>query len=198
MILKCAALCLALAFGASAARAELTITVGNNQLQPGVNNIVPIYVHGGDAVDTVQIECQIEDGALHGPITAPTIGELDLVTTTSFGTPIFGSNYFSQTPPLTGVINYWLATRGTITNDMTVSAEGLLATVTISTVNFTSGSWALKLTGTRNGSTTFGETQPTISNGTIFISDTVPEPATGLLLAAGAALLLRRRRAAAA
>jgi len=190
MISKYAALCLALALGASAARADLTITVDTYHLEPNTPyQPVHIYVSGGDAVEAVQVECQIDNGALNGPITAPTISELDVVTGT-----IFSSNHFGQTPPLTGVINSWLATRGTWTSSGTVAADGLLATVYIDTRGFTSptGTWSLKLSGTRNGSTVFGDIQPTIINGTISL-EPVPEPATALFLVAGAALLLRRR-----
>ncbi len=190
MFLKCAALGLVLALGASAARADLIITVGQTQLQPDTpNQPVQIFVTGGDPVEAVQVECQIEDGALNGPITAPTITELDVVTGT-----IFSANHFGQTPPLTGVINSWLATRGTWTSSGTVAASGLLATVYIDTTGFTSptGTWALKLSGTRNGNTVFGDIEPTIFNGSVTL-EPVPEPATALIAVAGAALLLRRR-----
>jgi hypothetical protein len=190
MILKYAALGLALVVGASAARADLTITVGDHELQPDTPfQPVQIIVSGGDAVEAVQVECQIGNGALNGDITAPTISELDVTVGT-----IFSSNHFGQTPLLTGVINRWLATRGTWTASGTVAAEGLLATVYIDTTGFTSasGPWTLSLSDTRNGSTIFGDIEPTIVNGSISIQP-VPEPATALFLATGAALLLRRR-----
>lgn len=201
-MLKHLAICLALLMGTSVARASLIIDVGSTTLAantPGQK--VPIYVRGGDAIIQVQLRVQIADGgmAVPGqPVTGPTITSVDLLTNT-----IFASYCDDQSPDAhDSVLFPQLASCGTMTRPGAgaVTADGLLATITIDTTHFAGPeqifSLCLKDTVyTYSPDTQFnnGEVSVDIINGTIVVSSNVPEPATGLLALAGAGLLLRRR-----
>jgi hypothetical protein len=202
-MLKHLAACAAILMGVSAARASLIIDIGDIAVLPGTpGQKVPIYVHGGDAVIQLLLRVQIADGGQavpDQPITGPSITGVDVITGT-----IFDGNNTGQSPEYAdGVVFPQLAYRGTMTAHDSVAAEGLLATITIDTTDFTTEgeTFSLKLSDTLfRTQTAFngGEIVPEIINGKILISsaasENVPEPATGLLAAAGAGLLLRRRK----
>ena len=200
---KYAAMCLALAWWAGMAQAStLTIDVGDHPLLANTaGQTVPLYVSGGVLVNFVLVDCQVGDGGplTGGPLTGPTITNLDVVSGTIFADNNEGNAYDSG-----GRIVPQVAHQGTITNYSTngfVTANGLLATVTIDTTGFFTlgSSWELKLKGTLNGDTSFGEDvpAPVITNGTIRLAPAseVPEAGTLALVAAGAGMLLWRRKA---
>jgi hypothetical protein len=193
-MLKYAAVFLSLALCASVGRADVIVDVGSHDLQPNMPaQVIQILVHGGDQVQGVMVQAQVEDGGklAGGNITGPTITKLDVITGT-----IFADHNTLQTPSSTGYMFPQVARAGTTTPaGTTVAAEGVLATLLIDTTDIPAGTYSLNLTGTVNLDTVFGEIVPTIHNGTLNV---IPEPATGLLAAAGATLLLRRRRHAAA
>jgi hypothetical protein len=204
---KYLAACLAIFMGASAAHAEIQIVVNDYPLLPNkADQKIVIYVIGDEYVNAVQVQCQIGDG-YGNAISGPTIQALDIITGTSFEGHNTGLSY---APPgdghAPGYVVDQLFSLGTTTPSSTppappntVLANGILATVTISTLGQTTlnQTWDLCLKNTRNQSTVYGQKVPVITNGHVYIASSVPEPASALLVAAGATLLLRRRRRAA-
>jgi MYXO-CTERM domain-containing protein len=199
-MIKHLAICLSLLMGVSIARASLIIDVGNISLAPGTpGQKVPIYVHGGDGVIQAQLRIQIAGGGLAVPgqfITGPTITSVDMLTGT-----IFDSNNNGQSPDFYDCVLFpQLASCGTMTRQGAVSAEGLLAIITVDTSNCPDldQEYSLELKDTvfvNSPNTQFngGDVLVDITNGAIIISSNVPEPATGLLALAGVGMLLRRR-----
>jgi len=196
---KYAAVGLALAWCAGLARAATpAIDVGTHDLLANTpSQTVQITVSGDALVNFVLVDCQIGDGGPlgGGKITGPSITNVDVVTGTIFQYNNEGNAYGS------GTIIPQVAYQGTITNYSTggfVTATGLLATVTIDTTGFTTvgATFDLKLKGTLNGDTSFGDSVPApiITNGTIRIV-AAPEPGSLALVVAGAGMLLRRRKA---
>jgi hypothetical protein len=173
---------LATAHNASAA---LSIHVGTRVLAPNTaNQKVQLFVVGGDAVQAVDCNVQIADGglALGGVIDGPKLSDLDILTGTIFS----GNNTGAQNP---GSFPQ-LAIRNTTTSGGNALASGLLATVTIDTTGFFSGTYALNLKNTLNGPTDFATVPVTITDGFIV----VPEPALSYLGWVGLLTLRRRRR----
>jgi hypothetical protein len=163
-----------------------TILVGEHNLLPDTpGQTIQIFVTGGNAVQGLNFNGQVADGGpeVGGSIDGPNITSADILTGT-----IFGSNNTGQQDP--GSFPQ-LAIRTTSTSSGTVTADGLLATLSIDTTGFLKGSWPLKLGDTLNGPTDFAGIPITITDGSI----AVPEPAgAALLLIAGAGVTTRRRR----
>jgi hypothetical protein len=144
------------------------IVVGDHELLPDTpNQLVPIFVTGGDAVQGLNLYAQIADGgpAAGGTILGPAVTDADVLTGT-----IFELNNTGVQDP--GSVAQLIA-RTVTTDTGSVPATGLLATLKISTVGFTSGTWALNLGNTRSGPTDFTIVPITITDGSIKI---VPEP----------------------
>ena len=185
----------ALAAVAGPASATPTVNVGNHGLLPNqAGQTIQIFVSGGDLVPGVDFTLQVADTGPaseggFGTIDGPNITGLDLLTGTIFagGTQLGGTTV----PP-----QWW--SRTAFTNSP-VAANGLLATVTFSTVGFFSGTWDLKMRDAQFNSSTDWEgngsvngTGEGITNGTLYI---VPEPASlALLVPAAAAMVASRRR----
>jgi hypothetical protein len=105
---------------------------------------------------------------------------------------IFEGNSTGQSD-LLSLPQVWV--QSTTTAAGTVTAEGLLATLTIDTTGFLDGSFDLSLGDTRDGATDFAGLPVDITDGSIRI---VPEPTTlALLLLGCAGVALGGRRAAA-
>ena len=194
---------LAVVLFASVAWAELLIDVGNHPLLPGTaGQTITIDITGGDAVGGGTIFLQVADG---GPeaipylppgtivgIDGPDITAVDILTGTIFDGNNLGDFGGTVVPQAWQSLTYTQA--GTA-----VDGDGLLATVTLDTTGFTSGSWDLSM-GSLLGQTEFGGVPLRITPGTIFIptdGEIIPEPASCVLLLLGTATLLlwHRRRA---
>ena len=192
----CASVAAAGLLMASSALATPVINVGINPIQPNsADQLVKIYV--SDLISAAVEDLEAADVSVqigNGNGTAPTITSVDLITGT-----IFASNNSGQFPAASGngpQVNY-----ESILNSAPgayVNANGLLATIHISTLGVSSGSFKLSLgagatqlgpSDFYNGS--FNLVTPTITDGTIV----VPEPASiGLIGLMATAVLGRRRR----
>jgi hypothetical protein len=173
-------------FLASSANSALIIDVGGHELLPDTpNQTVQVFVSGGDAVQGLNFYAQVADGgpAAGGTITGPSITAVNILSGT-----IFASNNAGQDDP--GSLPQ-LAARTTTTASGTVSASGLLATLTFDTTGFTTTqSWALSLGDTLNGPTDFAGVPITITDGSISV---IPEPESVAILGLVMSALLRRR-----
>jgi hypothetical protein len=168
---------------AHVAEATPIIVVGQHNLLPDLpEQEIKITVSGGDQVQGLNFRIQVEDGGPHPPVMGsvpgPNITAVDLVTDT-----IFASNHSGQVDSLQSP-QVWVQTITTSPEtapDDWVTAEGLLATVTVDTTGFLDGTYELRLTDTLDGRTDFGGVPADITNGSIRV---VPEP-HGILLALG-------------
>jgi hypothetical protein len=189
-----------LLFAVPPASAELTISVGIVPLLPNTaDQVIPIVVHGGDAVDGVTFNVRIGDGLTPGAAGAPSIADLDILGTAAQPTIFFANNTGQVDPDGPNDPYPYYESRSTTTAGGTVSAEGLLARVTVSTLGVDSGRWDLVLKDPAGFPTEFPGVNVTIQDGSIEI---VPEPGSwvglaGLLLGAPVWLLRRRDRGAA-
>lgn len=174
---------------AATAQATPTIVVGNHAYIPGAaGQTLQIFVTGGDAVQGLNFIMDFNNNTAGGPI----ITGIDILTST-----IFAGNNTGQgsgfPPPATKV----KAT--TTTGGGTVSANGLLATITFSFVGVPTGTYPIRMTAmaaTGGGSTTnFAGIDANITNGFFAF----PEPSSivlGLFALAGlSAVAVRKRRA---
>jgi hypothetical protein len=175
-----------LAVFAPLAHSTPTIVVGDYRLLPNqAGQQIPIYVSGGDAVQGLDFNVQIGDGGMvaGGFDNTPIIESVDILT------GIFAANHTGQTDGATPLL--WTAT--TTTDHGTVTADGLLAVITLSTVGTAGGysrTLALSPAEEFGGATNFAGIPIDITNGTIHV---VPEPsATVLVLSAILALCLAR------
>lgn len=121
---------------ACAVDAALVIDVGEHDLLPNTpGQAVFIFVRGGDPVQGVNLNAQVEDGgtelaAFGGSIDGPAISNVDIITGTIFA----GNNNGPVNPELAfGVDFRQLELRTTTTAAGTVAADGLLATLIIDT-----------------------------------------------------------------
>jgi hypothetical protein len=154
------------------------IAVGTHVVQPNTpGQTIPIYVSGGWPVQGLNFNIQVADGgpSAGGMLSAPVITDVDILTATIFAATNTGlrtdANYPGGADPVPQH-EY----RGTTTAAGTVSAEGLLATVTIDTTGFERGSWSLVMSNTVNGSTDFAGLASTIVDGVIILPRTWSNP----------------------
>ena len=199
----------ALVVGAhSTALAGPVIDLGgvHNLAQNQANQIVDIFVTGGQSVQGLNFNVQISDGGsptFGTSVNAPKITSVDLLTNTIF----FGNNtgYPTGQPAFSTNKEYWVAS--TTTSSGNVSANGKLARLTIDTTGFfASGSphtFALKLSGLNSGDpdtdflTSTGELPASFTTGSINIVTALPEPSSLILLVfggLGVGLFARLRR----
>ena len=108
-------------------------------------------------------------------LSAPVITDVDIVTATVFAVTNTGLRTDADDPAGTDPVPQH-EYRGTTTAAGTVSAEGLLATVTIDTTGFERGSWSLVMSNTVNGSTDFAGLAATIVDGVIILPRTWSNP----------------------
>jgi hypothetical protein len=189
-----------LLLGASQASAAL-ITVGDWSLDENTpEQQLQFIVSGGDAVQGVEFFLQVADGGPEagGSIDGPAITGVDIFTGT-----IFDGNNTGEAGAGSLVPQFWQS--GTTVESGTVSAQGLLATVTISTEGFFRTdpvyTWDLLMKGTLMGDSTFPGVDTVVENGSITLkggSSVVPEPSTltvwSLMGLTGALLVARRRK----
>ncbi len=134
---------------------------------------------------------QVADGGpeaseFGGHIAGPKISSINVTTGTIFSGNNTGENGSRSVLP-----QFYDAE--TTTNSLTVPASGLLATVTVDTTGFQSGTFPFLLAGTLLGDSDFSGIAASITNGTLTIA--VPEPGVFALIPAMAGgLILRRRR----
>ena len=156
----------------------LRIVVGTHVLEPNTpGQTIPIYVSGGWPVQGLNFNIQVADGGplAGGTLTAPVIADVDILTATIFAATNTGLRTDADAPAGADPAPQH-EYRGTTTAAGTVSAEGLLATVTIDTTGFERGSWSLVMSNTINGSTDFAGQAVTIVDGLIVLPRTWSNP----------------------
>ncbi len=158
-------------------QAALSINVGNTNLLPNTpGQAVELFVTGGDLVQGMNLYTLITDGFSVIPgstMDGPNITGINLTSGTIFSGNNTGGMFTSSD-------QYWISQISTSTG--TVSANGLIATLTVDTTGFNlgSGPFSLKLSGTPDGDTDFAPIPITITNGQLSI---IPEPSTWALAA---------------
>lgn len=164
---------------AVALQAQIVVNVGTHSLLPNTpNQSIPIHVSGGAAVAGLNFRAQVADGFPDVPgslVDGPNITGVDIIGTTS--PTIFTGNNTGQQDP--GSVPQ-LSIRTTTTSSGTVTANGLLVTLTLDTTGFATGTYALSLSSTFAGGTSFLDSlanpiSSTITDGSLMIS-AVPEP----------------------
>ena len=166
------------ALAAAAGTDTPRIVVGSHVLEPNTpGQTIPIYVSGGWPVQGLNFNIQVADGGPlgGGTLTAPVITDVDILTATIFAATNTGLRTDADPPAGADPVPQH-EYRGTTTAAGTVSAEGLLATVTIDTTGFERGSWSLVMSNTINGSTNFAGLAATIVDGLIVLPRTWSNP----------------------
>lgn len=153
------------------------VTVGQFSLRPNTpNQQVPIYVSGGQAISGLNLYVQVGDGGpervdlgLPAGTDAPSITGIDLTSGTIFaGVP--DAPFVDLALPQVG-----FASLAIVEPNTSVTADGLLATVTIDTTGFFDGSFDLQLSpvlpdGPEGGlHTDFGAVPASVVNGRIHV-----------------------------
>ena len=172
------------------------IDVGDHFLLPNTpGQQIQIFVTGGDEVQGLNFNVQVEDG---GPEVSQWNGGPGIdgpeITTIDVESGIFnGNNNGAVNPESPSVIPQWEG-RYITTETGTVIADGLLATITVDTTGFTEGSFSLILGDENlNGPTDFAGIPIMITEGQLIINSvpvanpdafTTPEdtPLTGSVL----------------
>jgi hypothetical protein len=153
--------------------ANPSIVVGNNVLIPNTpSQTVQLMVTGGNSVAGLNLNIEVANGGTaNGGVNGPKITAINMVTGTIFGSNNSGQQDFTTFPSQ-------VYEGSILTSSGSVSASGLLATLTIDTTGFTGQSFSLKLGGFSNGAvsgnTDFATPDPlgnpipaNITNGTV-------------------------------
>ncbi|MBI1310043.1 choice-of-anchor D domain-containing protein [bacterium] len=154
---------------------SISITVGEHRLLPNRSGqVIQLFVTGGAPFAGMTLRVQIGDGGPEagGSQDGPSIQTVDILTGTVFESNNTGLRQDVDGDSPDTVPQFERAE--TTTNSGTVSASGLLATITIDTTGFTeAGDFDLKITGTADGDTSFAPATAPIelTNGTISIVD---------------------------
>jgi len=124
-----------------------TIVVGNHLLLPNrAGQTFQISVSGGTQVSGLDFNAEVANGGTaNGGTPGPAISSANLLSGTIFASNNSGQQVPSNLPPQ--VYSSFVITNGATT----VSASGLLATVTIDTTGFNGGIYSFKLAGFSNG-----------------------------------------------
>ena len=170
----------------ASAHADSNIVAGHHQLLPDrPGQSVPIQVIGDDRVAGFELYL-----AMSGNLPLPSFQGVDCYTGTIFQGHEAGFYAAASLVDPVMVAQYGV-TDTNVAGD--VLANGLLATVTVSTEGVSEGTFDLLLAFDFDGTpvaANFAGFQPTLSAGTI---EVIPEPASAALLLTAALGLLRRR-----
>jgi len=203
------------------AQAVPTVVVGNHVVPTGTASFsIPLNVSGGDALNGMTLIMEISQGGIFQATGGPNFTSINITTGTIWVNPDTQGVTFS-----TRVGNTTMANSGGVggpatwtpaaspaikTKDSflklsgTSAANGLIGTVTVSTVGVALGVYDLRIVGMVSGNgggsamsfPGFAASAVSLTNGTITV---VPEPSTmllGLFAAAGiGAVAIRNRRA---
>jgi hypothetical protein len=124
---------------------------------------IPISATGGDRVDGINFNIQIEDGQNPSADPGPVLKSLDILNGTIFD----GKNTGSwDNNALDGIAWDWTETNP---NEI-VHADGIIGHVTVNTVDCPNGTWDLIMSDTLNGPTDFAGMPAAIVDGTITVS----------------------------
>lgn len=160
--------------------AGIVIEAGHHALLPNsAGQRIEIRVSGGVEVAGLNFKAQVGDGFPDVPdsmVDGPNITDVDIVGTLT--ATIFTPNHAGQQDPGSAP---QVALRTATTQSGLVTAEGLLATLTIDTTGFSEGTFALRLGDTYAGPTEFLDAEaqvlPTqITDGTLKIVSNVAPP----------------------
>lgn len=153
------------------ARAIPSIAVASSTLLPDTaGQTLPLVVMGGDAVQGMNLHLWIEDGYPDfGSVKGPKITNVDVLTGTIFGENNTGQNIVNS------MNQQWIVQ--TTTDHGSVSAAGLLATITVDTTGFTSGQFHLNLSDPRYDATDFAGVEAILNNAIINVGTTNPSSA---------------------
>jgi hypothetical protein len=167
---------LALALQLCVVARAASVTVGNHLLMANTpNQTFTIQITGGEQVAGEDFFAQIGDGGMYnsGVDTKPVFSNVDILSGTIFAS----NNAGAQLDPIPHPLIWDV---GTITASGSVSANGLLASLTIDTTGLSSGTFPLLLTGvastkspdnnTRLNDATGTPIPLTIANGSLMIS----------------------------
>jgi hypothetical protein len=179
------------------AQAAVTVTVGNHNLVPETaGQIVDILIAAteGEGLNSMDLSL-IENNLVAG---GPVITAIDLVSAATIWGASPSTQFGGVDPPTSTEIFNSVAVNSTSTD---VSANGILARLTVDTTGTAVGSYALEINrqdGSIGPTTMFavgGEIFPTYINGSLNV---VPEPSSivmGMFAVAGLACVAIRRRA---
>ncbi|MBN2022170.1 MAG: hypothetical protein JW809_05205 [Pirellulales bacterium] len=172
-----------------------TIVVGTRYLAPDTpGQSLALYVTGTDQVAGANLYAQIGDGGpeladygLPAGTDGPSITAVDLKTGTIFQS-LPGEPFDLGSIPQVALWGIALEEPGTY-----ILADGLLATLTVDTTGFTSGTWPLLLSGVLPGlggyDTDFAGVDAQITNGSIQLAVPGDADGDGFVNAADAAIL---------
>jgi len=151
------------------------IQVGSHVLLPDTpGQQIEVWVSGGQLVQGLDFLIQVADGGPEAAsagfvdppgIDGPHVTDIDLVTGT-----IFQDNNLGQVNSDAHLTYPQFFAASIIAASGTVSADGLLGTVTIDTTGFSSGTWELVMTDTLAGKSDFVAPGVEIENGSITIN----------------------------
>ncbi len=147
------------------------IAVGQHGLLPNTpGQTIGIFVSGGRLVEGVNFNIQVADGGpeLGGSQDGPAITGVDLINGTIFDNNNTGENDLLA---MLGLEYPQAAAHTTTTLSGSVAASGLLATVTIDTTGFATGTWSLRMANTFNGPTDFAGIAASITDGSISVGN---------------------------
>ena len=212
----------------SVAKAVPTVVLGNYSIPTGTaSTAIPINITGGDALTGMTLVLEISQGGVFPSTGGPNFTSLNATTGTIWGNAgtldtqgvtfsnRTGNTTITNANPPNGGPATWTpsVTPAVKTKDSFLQltgspvANGLLATITVSTLGVAPGVYDFHITppnvtANGGGSTTFlgagGALTSALTNGTITVT-AVPEPTTlvlGLFAAAGlGAVAIRNRRA---
>jgi len=204
---------------AAIARAMPTVVVGNHIIPTGTASFpIPISVTGGDPLTGMTLVLEISQGGIFQATGGPSFTSINISTGTIWTNPdtqgvTFSTRSGNTTMTNTGGVGgpaTWTpaVTPAIKTKDSflllsgSAAANGLIATVTVSTVGIPIGTWDLKITGmvsgNGGGSTSsfpgYAANQISLTNGTI---GWIPEPSSvvlGLFALGGLGAVANRQR----